>query len=442
MDRSKYLCQYSRPFFILQRLFPLKTNIMKNPLKNKIIVVLVIFVSLLVLSTVFLFLLFTPKFPETVPSAEKLNVRNESYKTQVVFFNKFTRYLRDNHGGIVEAEEINKNFAVSGEKGYSFVVFRHRYKFFNKALILKLIKNYAQQEEIAYQVKKYSHTKNNDQQPETYKVEFLVEKNPWVSVMLEPAVEYLQQAKQSIQYTESTEFSQIDQDEPVNGPPNSAKLVVIIDDLGNNMIVFNKLIQLDYNINYSILPQLPHSLETAEKVHQMGRDIMLHQPMEPKDWPKYNPGLGALMINDSMETIYQKMEMNLQTVPYIVGVNNHMGSAYTQHAKGLDILMGILYDRNLFFLDSKTAPGRIAQNSAKKKNVTYFSRNIFLDNIQNNSSTKEQLYKAVAIAKKRGRAIAIGHPYLTTFNVLQKHLPLIEEQGVQIVKVSDLLDHY
>lgn len=414
---------------------------MKIPSDTKLKIIIVVLVLQLVGFSVFLFFFNVHKFPDSIPSSDDLSLRNENYKEQLAFFNKYTRYIRDNHGGLIEAEEINKSISVSGQKGYSFIVFRHRFKYFDRSLLLRLTSNFALSENIGHKVYEVPGESKDVPIDKNIEVVFLRQNNPWISIKTEMAEEFINEVKQKIQYTEVTELSKPDQDKPAPDPHEMPRLVIVIDDLGNNMNVFNKLIQLDFNITYSILPLQRYSMETAEMVHEAGREVILHLPMQPKDWPQYNPGLGALLLEDSKETIYEKMETNLRTVPYAIGVNNHMGSSFTQYSSGLDVLMQILSDRNLFFLDSKTAPGDIAKQSAREANIQYLSRNIFLDNIQDDASIKKQLYMAARIAKKWGNAIAIGHPYLTTYDTLATHLPLLEKQGIAITRVSQLLPH-
>lgn len=388
-----------------------------------------------------LFVFFSPEFPESVPSSENISVREENYREQSQFFSRITRYLRDNHGGIIEAEEIDKNISVEGEKSFSYLLYRHRYKFIDENLLVKLVRNFAKSEGISYKLKRYTYKNKELNRPDSYEAVFYKSDDPWVSLKMEWADESRFQQKPRIQYTESTESSKKDLEEPVVVPNSVVRLVIIIDDLGNNMEVFRKLIQLDYDITYSILPQLAFSQETAEIVNQAGHDIILHLPMQPKDWPRYNPGIGALMINDDSETIQSKMESNLSSVPYVIGVNNHMGSAFTQHSQGLNILMKILRDRNLFFVDSKTAPGNTARSIARQNQVAYISRNIFLDNVQDLAYVEGQLNKAAKLAKRLGSAIAIGHPYQVTYRGLKNLLPQLEKQQIRIAPVSELLRH-
>ncbi|MBU2512491.1 divergent polysaccharide deacetylase family protein [bacterium] len=383
--------------------------------------------------------LMTPEFPDSIPSSDQVDAKDVNHLEQIRIFDNLTQYLRDNHGGIVVSEQIDKYNNSPKEREFGLLAFRHKYRSIDDELILRLIRKFSQSEQIAYQIKKYSYKNKTLNKPDSYEILFLKESKPWMSVKLEWEDDSHYRSKSEMQYTEVTEATEIDQEEPISKPGDEAHLIIIIDDLGSNMEILNNLIALDFEITYSILPQLPHSIETAELVNKAGHDIMLHLPMQPKDWPRFNPGVGALLITDDTNTIKEKMEQNLRSVPYAVGINNHMGSAYTQHAEGLDVLMEILKNHNLFFLDSKTAPGNIAKKSAKQNNVTYLSRNIFLDNIQKEYYVKNQLQKAVNLSKKWGKAIAIGHPYQITCQVLARQLPLLADEGVKVIRVSDVI---
>ncbi|MBT7892841.1 MAG: divergent polysaccharide deacetylase family protein, partial [Deltaproteobacteria bacterium] len=260
----------------------------------------------------------------------------------------------------------------------------------------------------------------------------------WIRVLLESPKSKKTTEPGKVVYKDRGETDRPEEKLPV--PVGSAKLVIVIDDLGYQMDVFSNLVKLDYEITYSILPQLAYSQDTAEIATQAGRMVMLHLPMQPKDQSLFNPGPGALLIQDSSAQINAKMVLNLSTVPYALGVNNHMGSAYTQYAEGLDTMMRVLNENELFFLDSKTAPGDTAKRAAKKHSVTYLSRDIFLDNDKEEALIQKQLFKAVRLARKRGWAIAIGHPYPTTYAVLAKYLPELEAQSVVVTKLADLVN--
>ena len=65
---------------------------------------------------------------------------------------------------------------------------------------------------------------------------------------------------------------------------------------------------------------------------------------------------------------------------------------------------------------------------------------MFLDNQQDPDYVSRQLERLIAIARERGSAIGIGHPYPPTLAVLAQQLPSLAAQGVEIVPVSELVE--
>jgi len=412
--------------------------------KNKLIIhqkkLVVISASLLFFLLAFLLVFSrTPEFPNEIPSAEQLKTYNNNYSVQKDFFNRYTEFIRDNYGGIIIAEEKNNSISKPDANQALSARFRQKYDVFKKTLVFDLTNTFARQQNVAYKISSSSKNQSDGNSTRHFEIVFLKNDKSWVIVELEVLGNDVEENPSEKLHGQKAESEESELKQPSDTFVEDAKLVIVIDDLGNRMDVLKKLISLDYDITYSILPQQQFSLETAEFVFENGREVMLHLPMEPKEQSKYNPGLGALLISDDQETIVEKMEENLDTVPYAVGINNHMGSAFTQHDEGLDVVMHVLSGRMLFFLDSKTAPGRIAKSSAKDYNVPYLSRDIFLDNDLEESAISRQLAKAARIAARRGKAIAIGHPHPETFRVLAKDLPEIENRGVRVTRISDLL---
>jgi len=91
---------------------------------------------------------------------------------------------------------------------------------------------------------------------------------------------------------------------------------------------------------------------------------MLHLPMEPLSYPSVNPGDGVLLESMDEEATLKVLEDDLNQIPFISGVNNHMGSRLTKTKKG-DSYEGIK-ERNLYFIDSGTSSGSVAFKVAKK----------------------------------------------------------------------------
>ena len=130
----------------------------------------------------------------------------------------------------------------------------------------------------------------------------------------------------------------------------------------------------------------------------------------------------------------------LASVPYVVGVNNHQGSLATSDPALMAILMPVLRERQLFFIDSRTTAATLAYDSAEREGVRCAFRNVpFLDDVQEESAIRRQVELAIRGVKEKGEAIAIGHPHPETLRVLNEMLPQLQVQGVRLVHVSELV---
>ncbi len=202
--------------------------------------------------------------------------------------------------------------------------------------------------------------------------------------------------------------------------PAGPKLAILIDDMGQSTQFAGSLIHLGYPVSFAILPHLTNSERVAQLAIKNHVDILLHQPMEPLGYPKISPGKGALFANMAPEKVVTILNANLDSLPGITGINNHMGSRFTQSRAGMATVAEVLKQRHLFFLDSLTSPKSVAAGVAKQHGLPVFRRNIFLDNAISEPAIYRQLKSAERLALRQGQAIAIGHPHSATLAALRR----------------------
>src|SRR3990170_556194 len=136
--------------------------------------------------------------------------------------------------------------------------------------------------------------------------------------------------------------------------------------------------------------------------------------------------------------ISAKMEEGLKTVPDAIGLNNHMGSKFTESIEAMRTVLKLVKKKEMLFLDSRTSSDTVGRKVARELKVRNAERNVFLDNTRDVQYIKNQLVKAARIAKKRGKAVAIGHPYPETIKALAEALP--ELDGVELVPISEIAE--
>lgn len=219
----------------------------------------------------------------------------------------------------------------------------------------------------------------------------------------------------------------------------AARLALVIDDMGGNIGRLRDLLEIEAPITIAVLPHLKYSEATAFEAYSSGHEVIMHLPMEPQDTSN-DPGSGALMVTMAPDEIRSKIEDDLKTVPYAIGVNNHMGSKFTENEPGMRTALEVVRSKGLFFLDSRTTSRSVGIRLAGELGMSFAGRNVFLDNTREDAYIKGQLLEAVELAKKNGNAIAIGHPYPETISALKDVLPGLERDGVAVVRLSEVLE--
>jgi len=133
------------------------------------------------------------------------------------------------------------------------------------------------------------------------------------------------------------------------------------------------------------------------------------------------------------------LEQDLKSVPPAKGISNHMGSKATQDLRTMEVIFKELKRKGLYFLDSFVSSKSVCSKLARKTNVPFVKRDIFLDNVPDSGYIKKQIMKLKMKAKFFGQAIGIGHDRRHTLEVLKEVMPSIEEEGYKFVFVSELV---
>jgi polysaccharide deacetylase 2 family uncharacterized protein YibQ len=222
----------------------------------------------------------------------------------------------------------------------------------------------------------------------------------------------------------------------VTGPGTVA---IIIDDMGASLADAEQLLTIAQPVTFAIIPGLAHSRGVAEAAHAAGREVLLHIPMEPQGYPGRRLEPNGLLVSHDHEELVRRMGRLIRDVPHAIGANNHMGSSFTEHREQMASALGVLKEHGLFFIDSKTTPRSVGTSVAVSLGVGTASRNLFLDNDQRDDAIASQLDAAARLSRKRGTAIAIGHPYPETLRVLKLRLPQLAREGITFVPVSVLV---
>jgi len=215
-------------------------------------------------------------------------------------------------------------------------------------------------------------------------------------------------------------------------------ITIIVDDLGQDLARGQRALRLPGPVVCSILPHTKFGRSLAIAAHSKNKEVMLHQPMQSLG--DEDPGPGKLVAGMPNLEIALTIENNLNSVPYTIGINNHMGSLLTQSPQEMAAVMATIQSHgNLFFVDSLTTPNSIGAEMAALFKIPFLSRKIFLDTDKDERAINSQFDRLLETARRHGTGLAIGHPYDQTLSILEKRLPLLAATDVRLISVSDLI---
>jgi polysaccharide deacetylase 2 family uncharacterized protein YibQ len=219
------------------------------------------------------------------------------------------------------------------------------------------------------------------------------------------------------------------------------KVAIIIDDLGNNMVGTKEILALPIPITVAIMPFLESSKSDAEWAHRLGHDVIIHLPMEPIRGKRSWLGPGAITTDLSSDEVRNRVEAAIKSVPFAIGINNHMGSKVTADKRIMSIVLEVCRENGLIFIDSKTSPKSVVPKLAKEIGVPYLENQLFFDEVYSSQHIRNQTKRLIKNLEHSNRVVAIGHvgpPGRKTAAVLKEFIPIIEGKA-KFVKASSLI---
>jgi hypothetical protein len=225
---------------------------------------------------------------------------------------------------------------------------------------------------------------------------------------------------------------------PFTIPATAPMIAIVIDDMGVDRRRSERATTLPGPLTLSYLTYAKDLAEQTAGAQAAGHELMLHVPMQPGS-SSIDPGPNVLTANNSAEEILRKLRWGMNKFDGYVGLNNHMGSAFTQDKAGMRVVLSEIKRTGLLFLDSRTAGGSVASEIALETGVTFASRNVFIDHVEDRTMVYEQLAHTIRLARKNGSAIAIGHPRQLTLDILEEWLPTLADKGIVLAPLSAIV---
>jgi uncharacterized protein len=218
-------------------------------------------------------------------------------------------------------------------------------------------------------------------------------------------------------------------------PRGKPMIAVVLDDVGVARSHAELAIELPGAVTLSFMTYADDVADMAARARAQGHELMLHVPMQPLDGD-VDAGPHALTVDLPEPELLKRLAWGLDRFPGYIGINNHMGSRFTQDERGMAIVLAELKRRGLLFLDSRTIGNTVGDKLAAHMGVAHVMRDVFLDNEMDEAAVYRKLVETERIAASKGQAVAIGHPHPATIAAIRAWIPKAEARGFVIVPLS------
>ncbi len=220
---------------------------------------------------------------------------------------------------------------------------------------------------------------------------------------------------------------------------DAPRVAIIIDDLGYHFANGKRAISLPGPVAMSVLPAAPRARALAQQAHASGKEVLLHLPLQAHD-DDARAEPAEIVLDMSRARVGDTFQQALEAVPHVVGINSHRGSLLTRHPGHMAWLMQEIAAREeLFFIDSFTTHQSVAIQIAEENGVDAVRRDVFLDPDKDPETVAREFERLKEVARERGYASVIGHPYTATLELLERELPRLAEEGFELVRISELV---
>jgi len=218
-----------------------------------------------------------------------------------------------------------------------------------------------------------------------------------------------------------------------------ARIAIIIDDLGYQLTAGRRAVSLPGPVACAVLPDTPRARKLADEAHANGKEVLLHLPLQSQS-PETPLDPGGLLLDMSRGQFAAAFESSLSSVPHVIGINSHRGSLLTRHPGHMSWLMEEISSRgNFFFVDSYTTHASVALDFAHEAGVPAVKRDVFLDPEAGAEIVEREFARLKRLARKRGLAVGIGHPYPATLALLERELPRLADEDIELISISELV---
>jgi len=204
--------------------------------------------------------------------------------------------------------------------------------------------------------------------------------------------------------------------------------------------LYQSFLESDVPFTFALRSDLPTTGRIAKDLRRAKREVFLHLAMEPRGYPRIDPGKDAILLDLSRVEIEDRIARGLSTVGPARGVVSRLGGAAVNDADVMRAVLGELKRRDLPFVDAHGNGPSLAEEIGEEVGARTITLGATLDGSGNTpASVRARLDQLVRTAIQRGALIVSVHPSAVILGVLEKERAALKAQGIDVVPASEIV---
>ena len=221
----------------------------------------------------------------------------------------------------------------------------------------------------------------------------------------------------------------------------ATRIALVVTDLDRESEeLFDKVRSSAIPYTVALRPDQKYASRAARELRRAKHEVFLHLAMEPKGYPKVDPGKDAILLDLSQVEIEERISRSLDTIGGSSGIISRQGSAAVNDPDVMRAVLGEVKRRDLLFVDAHGAGPSVVEETGEVIGARTSELGGTLDGGGGSpTAVKTRLKQLIATAQQRGTLLIAVKAHGLAFQILEQERERLEGQGIEFVHASKLV---
>lgn len=224
--------------------------------------------------------------------------------------------------------------------------------------------------------------------------------------------------------------------------PAGGRVALVLYGFGDGDSLARAVFSLHAPFAVAVSPASRASATQFALAHAREREVVLHLPLEPVNYPRINPGPGTILVTMTPSQVAGRVRKFVDQAEPVVAVANHMGSLATQDMSVMTALFRELKREKLPFMHVNPAPGAVCRSLSGNLGVLYEEPDAVIEAETRGKDTQaldKRWKQLLELARERGELVVWMRATPASTEWLPRAADPRRLGGVSLVPLSALL---